>query len=97
MPYIKDKDTEAPTEEVIKVEPDHQEAVVEATTEATEEVSDETAILAKPEGTTTKTTILKNPEINRHLLLTEEAPMEAKMVEEEQTLQDSKARQKSGV
>jgi hypothetical protein len=68
------------------VDPDHQEAVVEATMEATEEASDEIEILAKthkPEGTTTITTILKKAKIKKHLFLTEEAPMEAKMVEEE--------------
>ena len=71
--------------------------------EATEEASDEIETLAKIlkiEGiiiTKTKTILRQDPKINKHLLLTEEAPMETTMVEEEQPLLDSKARQESGV
>ncbi len=99
---IKAKDTGAPTEAALKVDPDPQEADVEDTMEATEKAPEETKTLVKIrtiERTITKTiTILKqNPKINKHLLLTKEVPMATTMVEEEQPLLDSRARQESGV
>ncbi len=42
MPCIKVKDSEAATEEALVVDQDHQEGVVEATTEVTEVVSERT-------------------------------------------------------
>jgi hypothetical protein len=98
MPCIKDRGSEAITQEVIVADQDHQEVVAEATTEVTEVVSKGTKNLISTLEIEGALTILKiNHKTNKQRLLTKGATTIKITTGEDRTLPDNRTQQENGV